>query len=434
MNEPKVIVIGNSYSSFSFFYFLAKKVTNARKAFDILLISRNKYFFFNDLLYEFLSNSADVSDIAQDIRDLGIIKPGISYLEADILNVDFSSRLIKTSKGNIIYEYLVLAPDYDYEYSKKVLELNNNNCFQIKTPHDVIRLKKHIHKNLDLASLNDLSINDKKSYLSFVVVGNVTQAIETASSLYDFVGNSITKRYPELKKSYLSVIIVTESKDLSDNKNTFYKNKLFYNLNKRGISILFDSYVTYPDKEKVCINNNKIINTHTIIFCSEIETPSLIRNLPFVKSKSFLASVDLYLKAEGHKNVFVIGNFSKCLDLVSSINLNVIDFKNQARICANNVISEINNISPCPAKSPVDINFVGLGYRSSLLYIKNFCYDGFLPWIFRRLIFIFSFLGFKKKLQAFVSLFINLLGLDKPELLDLYLDTNKEKEKVTNKT
>lgn len=420
MNSQKVVVVGTSYSAACVFSLLEKYLSKSREPIDLLFISNKNYYFFENFLPDFLCDAVEYGDLVQELRSIVFLKPGVSFLQTKILGINLSSKTINTPKGEIAYSYLILAPENE---STNLYEVNNregeNNCFNFNMPIDVIRLKNHIVKNIELAS-NEHNIERKKALLTFSLISNGLQTIEIAFSLSDYVHNVIKGKYPEIKPSQVKVNIFEEKNVISRTDNPYLNNKLFYILNKKNISLFLNSVVTGIHNEKIEINNKDEIYSGTIICPAKEVLSSLIKDLKLKKDENLNSSVNLFLNADGFEDVFVIGPFSRCLDLGDDYTHSVLWFKNQAICCATNILAKINNNPLKAVNLPIDLKFYCLGYKSLLVMHKNVCLDGFIPWLLYRSIYISSLLGWKKKFKASVKLLLNMLGLSDNMLIDIH--------------
>lgn len=421
MGSPKIVVIGSSYSAAAVFNYLECSLTSLREPFDLLLLADKNHYLNNDLLSQYLCDSCSLEDICQWLRGVVFLRPGISYLESEVLSIDFQSKIITTSKGEINYQYLVLAPQNDlydeFEFDKE------NNAFVIRNLNDIISLRTHILSNIEKAVLEN-NPEVKSSLLALSVIGADKQGVQLACSMSDFISRLLRNYFPELKKSLLKINLVEEGEIFSLNKNPFYNNRIFYNLNKRGISLYENSEIAEITKNKLIINNKYEISSATVVLTALKGSSSLVRNL---KNSFKSCNVDLYMKLESFDDVFMVGELANCLDLGENIEKTNFFYNNQAKICAANILAKINNI-PMKLLRPVShIDFLSFGYRNSLAEFKNIHIDGIVGWVLHRLSFVFYSLSWKKKLRAFVSLIANICGFSDFEQMNIYeLKSNKQ--------
>lgn len=428
MSNEKVVVVGSSYSSALVYFCLQNFLTKTREPIDLIWLTDKNYYSFNSLLPQYLCDSVSFTDITQELRGVGIIKPGVSYLESKILNIDFSSKTIKTQKGEITYTYLVLAPEVDKDSSD--LLFSNERCLMINSLQDVIKLQSIIVKNLEIAS-GESDPNLRSTPLNYSIIGANNYGIELACSLHDYVYALMKNNYPELNKSLLKINLIDKKNALVEGKNPFFKSSLLYILNKKGIILHTSANVTAITENKIEINNEKEILSGTVLYAGKYKYSSLIKSLPLKLDDSFLACVDIYLKADGFNDVFVIGESVTCLDLSESIPRNILLFKKQAEIASLNILSKINNNPLKSLNLNYQIDFLSLGRKKSLVEIKGLYFSGYFAWLFHRIIYIFAFIGLKKKIRSLAGLLFDIFCL-RDNVHVNFLPQTKEKQ-VVNK-
>src|SRR6266436_2123693 len=101
--RPRVVIAGAGFGG----------LTCARalkyKPVDVTLVDRNNYHLFTPLLYQVASALLDPGEIARPVRQL--IRPlgNADYRQAEVTGVDLAHRVLKTDRGELPYDYLVLA-------------------------------------------------------------------------------------------------------------------------------------------------------------------------------------------------------------------------------------------------------------------------------------------------------------------------------------
>ena len=426
MNTQFIVIAGGSYSGALVLYYLQNYLSRSRNPYDLLFISERSFYFFHDLLSEFLCNTCLFGEISQSFRSMGLLRPGVSYLETKILNIDLKEKLIHTLKGSVKYDYLILSPDCDKH--KNNAGFDTDNLYEFKSPEDVLNLKKHLLSCLEKAA-GEKELDIKKSLLSFTIIGAKKQGVEIACALCDYLNNLLKNNFPELKKSLLSIYLIEKKKATDFKVSPFYNDAIYYDLNKKSINVLMDSTITNIYKDKVHVNNTREILCSTVIHSGKNLSSSLIQMLPLEKNGLQQACVDLYLRAPGYENVFITGENASCIDLNENAEKMAFFYKEQARICARNVFNKISNNPLKPLKPSADAGYHLLGKHNAVVKIKNLCFNGFIGWFIFRLIYIASFIGMRKKIKRLALLLISLSGLKDDELLNVNmfsLQTNKE--------
>ena len=417
MDTPKIVVIGSSYSSAAVFHYIEKYLSKSRNPLDILFVRDKGCFFFDGLLYEYLCNSCNLSDLGQEFRKVGFFRSGISCLETKVLEIDFKLKIVKTTSGDISYKYLVLAPEKDLVDSE--LNLTLTNSFRCTTPSDILKLKSHIINNFEkIATEEDL--NKRKALLTFSVLVNNIEGIEIACSIHDLVSELIKKHYPEVNPSFLKVNLIEQNNVLSNIKDPFSKNYLFHFINKKGVKIYANSKHASIKNGQINIDSGQEIIAGTVIDGTLNKSSSLVKNLPLTKDGDLNVFVDLYLMAQGVEDVFVIGPAAKCVDLSDELVPSIKLLNEEAKICSYNIFAKENSISLKTLKPGIDIKCVSLGLRNSLVEIKNFYFTGLYGWIINRLVYIWYFLGWQKKIKCLINFLLHIFYLTDNTFLDVY--------------
>lgn len=428
MDSKKIVVVGNSYAAGAVFYYLQTYLQKSRVQCELLLISDSGFYFYRELLPEFLSGNCEINDVTQEFRNIGTLRSGIRYLKTSVINVDFKKKNIITTKGIVEYDYLILAPTLDFD-KREEIKMVNSNLFNFNTPYDVISVKNHILNLLESYS-SESNLAYKKELLTFTLIGADKHGFEAACALSDFVCRRVKKQYPEINRDQISIYLIDKEKTVSLSESAFYNNYLFYCLNKKGVKLLLDHGIEQISNKKIIFRNGKQITSHTIINCIKPVYSELMVSLLFEKDKSFKADVDLYFKTDKDSNVFVIGEASRCVDLREDINTSIIFYKEQAKKCAYNVFSSINNNPLSSFKHSLDMSYICIGRNNSIVAFQKFYFTGYIAYLIYRLLFVFSFLGYLKKLRAMIRFILSQLWLQEPVLYEDAFSSEVSSEKV----
>ena len=423
MEATKIVVIGSSFSSACVFSSLEKYLTKVRTPIDLTLISNSNYFYSSDLLFPFLANSCFINDVCQDYRDFIFVRPGVSFLKADVVDIDFKKNLIKTSILEIPYHYLVLAPEADLLDIEEVFP--DEEYFIVNNPCNVVELKKHIAKSLEL-SVNESDFEKKQKLLTFCVAGSTLRSIQHAMAIQSFAYDLIKSFFPEINKQQLKFFLIEQESALQIDSDLIYKNRLIYYLKTKNINVSLSSKIIKMENGVININGQKEIKTATMVFTEGNYVSRLTKKLKLPKDSCSNLLVDLYLKPQDLENVFCAGKFVKCLDLSEDINRNDIYFLNQARICAKNIISKINNNKLMPSSINNVICFSLIDKRNSIVENKGIYIDGFIGWLIFRLVYAMIGLGLKRKFNMFLRVLLDVVRLRRFYLFDLFLINEKD--------
>lgn len=109
---PRVVVVGGGWSGLSVAKYTKKYAPNA----DVVLVEQRQSFISGPVSNLFLVGEVGLDFITHDYLQAAR-ENKYTYFNASVVGVDKENRVIQTSNGDIDFDYLVLAPGIDYDYS-----------------------------------------------------------------------------------------------------------------------------------------------------------------------------------------------------------------------------------------------------------------------------------------------------------------------------
>ena len=414
MSTPRIILIGSSYSAFAVYSYLQKYLLRIREPHDLLFIIDKSSCYNPSLLPEYLMDNCQINDVVDDVRKIAYTNPGIHILKTDLIDINFEEQKVKTSSGVYNYKCLVLAPDCDQ--ASLDFDVSGENFFLLNNPTNIDFLKKHIINLLE-KSLYETNQENRKNLLSFTVIGANYFGLETACSLYDFIELTMKREYPELNLDYKNFHLIERNKTLDLTDNIAFKNPIFIALNKRGIKLSLNNVVSRVDGDKIIFDDNKIIDSSTIVYANKSDKSSQLAN---ILDSNMLNNfqIDLSGKIPKYKNVFLVGEMAKYLDLPNNLDSNSFIFNEQAKLCAENVIAAINSDELKPIHMNLNPGILTLGRFNACVRFLNYNFTGVVGWVVYRLIVLFSSFGLHKKARSMISLLCTIFQLSSPNFLN----------------
>jgi len=110
---PRVVVVGGGWSGLSVAKYVKKYAPNA----DVVLIEKRSSFMSCPVSNLWLVGLVDLEFLTHDYLQAARNNNYI-YLNATVYDVDRTSKIVYTNEGTLRYDYLVLAPGIDYDYSR----------------------------------------------------------------------------------------------------------------------------------------------------------------------------------------------------------------------------------------------------------------------------------------------------------------------------
>ena len=109
-SAPKVVIVGTGFGGLE----AAKALRRA--AADVTVIDRHNHHCFQPLLYQVATAALSPADVAWPIRHILRDQTNATVLMEEVVGVDAEHRRVRTTMGEIAYDYLVLATGATHSY------------------------------------------------------------------------------------------------------------------------------------------------------------------------------------------------------------------------------------------------------------------------------------------------------------------------------
>lgn len=328
--KKKVVVLGTGWAGTSFL----KNLKNP--SYDVQVISPRNYFAFTPLLPSVTVGTVDARSVVEPIRNIVKKKNvNVNYWEAECYRIDAKNKKIycRSSQDDkdgfvVDYDYLVVA------MGARVNTFNTpgveENCLYLKEVEDAQKIRRTVIDCFEKASLPNLSDDEKRRALSFVVVGGGPTGVEFAAELHDFVSEDLVKLYPSVKD--LVKITLLEATDhilnMFDKRITAFAEEKFH---RDGIDLKTGEMVTKVSEKEI---STKVIKTGEVstipygmaVWSTGIATRPVV--MDFMKqigqANRRVLATDEWLRVDGTNSIYALGdcatiNQRKVMEDISAI-------------------------------------------------------------------------------------------------------------------
>ncbi|XP_031500409.1 external alternative NAD(P)H-ubiquinone oxidoreductase B1, mitochondrial-like [Nymphaea colorata] len=201
--KKRLVVLGTGWAATSFLKDLDSSL------YDVQVVSPRNYFAFTPLLPSVTCGTVEARSIVEPIRKLIKRKNDeIHYWEAECIKIDAANKQVhclskhdKSMEGKeeflLDYDFLVIAVGAQSNTfnTPGVLE----HCHFLKEVEDAQRIRRSVLDCFEKANLPNLSEEERKVILHFVVVGGGPTGVEFAAELHDFVCEDLVRLYPAVQ-------------------------------------------------------------------------------------------------------------------------------------------------------------------------------------------------------------------------------------------
>lgn len=300
-DKKRIVIVGGGLGGLE----LAFKLVD--DDYQVVLIDKNNYHQFPPLIYQVASGGLEPSSISFPFRRLFQGKKDFFFRMAKVESVNTDKKTIKTTVGEIDYDYLVMA------FGAKTNFFGNKDIeattLPMKSVSEAMRLRNTILRNLELA-LTEEDPARKQALMNIVVVGGGASGVEIAGAVAEMKKNIIARDYPDLDSSQMHIYLVNAVDRLLSAMDPISSKRAERDLKELHVHIRQPQFATEYKDGILKTSAGLEIPTQTVIWVSGI-CANTIEGFPAESighAGRFLT--DRFCRVKGVKDVYAIGDVS----------------------------------------------------------------------------------------------------------------------------
>ena len=300
-DKKRIVIVGGGLGGLE----LAFKLVD--DDYQVVLVDKNNYHQFPPLIYQVASGGLEPSSISFPFRRLFQGKKGFFFRMAKVESVNTDKKTIKTTVGEIDYDYLVMA------FGAKTNFFGNKDIeattLPMKSVSEAMRLRNTILRNLELA-LTEEDPARKQALMNIVVVGGGASGVEIAGAVAEMKKNIIARDYPDLDSSQMHIYLVNAVDRLLSAMDPVSSKRAERDLKELHVHIRQPQFATEYKDGILKTSAGLEIPTQTVIWVSGI-CANTVEGFPAESighAGRFLT--DRFCRVKGVKDVYAIGDVS----------------------------------------------------------------------------------------------------------------------------
>lgn len=356
--KQKIVVVGGGFGGVHTAQLLAKESFT-----EVTLISDREEFYYYPRLYHTATGGSQGSSVIP-LTKLFAHTP-VNIQIGRVIDVKPEEHVVTLEDNStIVYDKIIfsLGVVTNYFGIPGLAEYS----YGIKSLPEVEELKRHLHAQLIAAHEPDLN---------YIIVGGGPTGIELAGDLGAYLKDMMRRHH--IKHRAVHIDLVEAMPHLMPRLPKEVGRAIEKRLRKLGVKLYLNSKVEGANATDLTVNG-KPIHSHSIIWTAGMANNPFFQETHFKFSPRKKVLVDEFLRAEGHKDIFVIGdNAETPYSGMAQTALH------DAEFVAHNLRFEHENRPKLAyrAKDPFYITPVGAKW-GSFVY-KHFHFYGKLGWLLR---------------------------------------------------
>ena len=390
-DKQRVVIVGGGLGGLE----LASKLVD--NDFQVVLIDKNNYHQFPPLIYQVASAGLEPSSISFPFRRIFQGKDDFFFRMAKVEAVDASNKMIKTSVGDVHYDYLVLAAGAKTNYfGNKEIEATT---LPMKTVGEAMRLRNTILHNLERAETEEDPAR-KQALMNIVVVGGGASGVEIAGAVAEMKKNILERDYPDLEASQMHIYLVNAGDRLLAAMDPASSARAERDLKELHVHIRQPQFATEYKDGILKTSAGLEIPAETVIWVSGV-CANTIEGLP-KESIGHAGRIltDRFCRVRGLQGVYAIGDQSLIEDdkdyPLGHPQLAQVALQ-QAKCVAQNLKNQLQGKEEKPFKYKNLGVMATIGRNHAVAEINGKKFGGFPAWLLWLVVHLRSILGVKNK-------------------------------------
>jgi len=405
VTRPRVVIAGAGFAGLT----CARGLKNAPV--DVLLVDRNNYHLFTPLLYQVASALLDPGEVARPVREL--IRPlgNADFRLARVTGVDLERRALKTDRGELPYDYLVLATGSQSDYFGNASLAKH--AMGLKQMEEGLALRNRVLSRVEATQW----IGDRerrRNMLTFAIVGGGPTGVEMAGALSELIRHVLKKDYPHLDLGEVRVLLLEAEDSLLATFDPALREAARRSLQRKGVEVMLGARVADVTDQSIRLAGGEEISVGTVVWTAGVRGSEVGALLGVKLLRQARVPVDKTLQLPGHPAVFVIGDLAGAVDGANPLPMLIPVAMQEGRRVAATIGDMVRNggASAFVYKDPGTM--ATIGRNSAVAQLGRVRLSGFPGWVMWLTVHLVNVVSFRSRILVLINWAWDYLFYDRP--------------------
>ena len=300
-SKKRIVVVGGGFAG------LAVIRALRRTRCQVVLIDKHNYHMFKPLLYQVASSQLNVGDIAFPFRKIFNSWKDFYFRMAYIESVDPTCKILRTTAGEVEYDYLILATGCVPNFFG--IDAVKREALAMSNITDALNIRNRVLRNFELA-VTAATDAERVSRLNVVIVGGGASGVEIAGALAEMRRYVMPRDYPRLDMSHMHIYLVEGQDRILAAMSEKTSAEALDTLKRKGVEVLLNKKMTDYREGQAVFDDGERIPTCNLVWTSGIKC-STIEGIDQEKpERGNRIGVDAFNRVRGYDDIFAIGDLS----------------------------------------------------------------------------------------------------------------------------
>ena len=403
--RPRVVIAGSGFGGLT----CARALKHAPV--DVLLVDRNNYHLFTQLLYQVASALLDPGEVARPVRQLIRPLPNADFLQASITGVDFEGRRLLTDHGPIEYDYLVLATGAQSDYFGNASIAQHS--IGLKELDEGLAVRNRILSQFEAAQWTDDPVR-RRMLLTFAIVGGGPTGVEMAGALSELIRFVLRKDYRRLDTNEVRVVLIEAAPYILSPFVPFLREAALRSLERKHVEVKLNSKVESVTATSLRLAGGEEIATGLVVWTAGVKASDLGKATGVQLARQSRIQVGPTLQVAGHPVVFVIGDLAGAQDGSAYLPMLIPVAMQAGRHVAACIADMVGGGGARSFRYKDPGIMATIGRNSAVAQIRGLQFYGFIGWFIWLTVHLINVISFRSKLVVLVNWAWEYLVLDRP--------------------
>ncbi len=404
MQKKKVVIVGMGFGG------LRAAINLANSDVDVLCLDRRNFHLFQPLLYQVATAMLEQENIAYNTRALLRNFPNVNFQMSDVQSFDLEARHVKTSDGDIPYDYLVVAAGSVSNFFGN--DAVRTRAFDLKQLDDAVLLRNHILGAYELAA-KEKDAAKRQALMTFVIVGGGPTGVEFSGALAELTHTILSKDYPRLDVKKSRVILVESGGEVLSMFPKRLQKYAARRLMRMGVHLRFHSYVTGAEEGKVLFKDGSSLDAGTLFWAAGVKAAPLADAMVSPKARNGRVVVEADLSLKEHPEVSVIGDMAYFEQDGAPLPMVAPPAMQGGDYVARRILAHEKGKTIAPFHYVDKGSMAVIGRGSAVASVKNLHLQGFVAWLAWLGLHLFYLVGFRNRVLTVVNWVVEFFFYDR---------------------